>query len=266
MLNKWMLIGLTVFALICIVFYARQRSLIYFPNRQMPSLEQYHASDMQVVSIPTTDHLQLNGWYKPAKDGQPTILYFHGNAGNIGGPMFLVRKFLQAGLGVLLVEYRGYGGNPGSPSEQGFYTDGRAGVRFLQEQGVNGKKLVLFGESLGAGVATEMATETPSCAVILQSPYTSMVDLASYHYPWIFMKPWDRFNSLQRIGNLNAPLLILHGKLDQVVPYAQGLKLYEQAKSPKELISFDHNDHHNLWSQANYATNIISFINKHCRI
>jgi fermentation-respiration switch protein FrsA (DUF1100 family) len=264
MFNKSMLILVIFSVLMFLFFYARQRSLIYFPNRQTPTLEQYHAQDMRIVSLTTEDQLLLNAWYKPAENGHATILYLHGNAGNIGARMPLARQFMHVGLGVLLLEYRGYGGNPGSPSEQGLYKDGRAGMRFLQEQGVNSKKIALFGESLGTGVATEIGMEIPVCAMVLQSPYTSMADLASYHYPWIMVKPWDKYDSLQKIERINAPLLILHGKLDQVVPYSQGLRLFHQAKAPKEIVSFDHTDHHNLWSQENYSEVIVRFIDKYC--
>lgn len=241
-----------------------QRHLIYFPTYKKPSLSRYQATDMTVISLRTKDNLVLNAWYKPAINNHPTILYLHGNAGHIGYRMSLARQFINAGLGVLLLEYRGFGGNKGTPTEEGLYEDGRTALQFLDKQGIKSKNLVLYGESLGTGVATKLAVEHPSCAVILQSPFTSLVKIARYHYPWLLLKPWDRFNSLERIRNINAPLLVLHGKQDQIIPYIEGLTLFNQAKEPKKMLSFEHQDHHNLWNMASFSQKIIQFINMHC--
>jgi fermentation-respiration switch protein FrsA (DUF1100 family) len=251
-------------ALILVLFiYLFQRSFLYFPNTKKPSRSEFQAGDMDVIELTTQDGLVLNAWYKPAAKNKPTLLYVHGNAGHIGHRMPLVRPFLNAGLGVLLLEYRGYGGNKGSPHEAGLYEDGRSALRFLSQKGINPNQLVIFGESLGSGVATQLATEQKTCALVLQTPYTSMTDLARVHYPLIPLKPKDRFDSLSRIQTINTPLLILHGTADSIVPYEQALRLYNAAKEPKKLLSFAGKEHNDLWV-GTYAQEIIGFIEHHC--
>jgi len=164
------LISGIIFVMLILLMYLFQRQLIYFPSQKVPQLNDYQANDMRVITLHTQDGLVLNSWYKPAKTGQPTLLYLHGNAGHIGDRMTLARQFMNAGLGMLLLEYRGYGGNKGRPSEKGLYEDGRAGMRFLHQQGIKSEKIALYGESLGSGVATKLAVENKICAVVLQSP------------------------------------------------------------------------------------------------
>jgi uncharacterized protein len=246
-----------------LLIYVSQRQLIYFPVKERPSRQIFHAEDMQEISLHTADNLRLNAWYKPATSQQPTLLYLPGNAGHIGFRMPLARQFLAAGFGVLLLEYRGYGGNKGRPTEQGLYNDGRAAMQFLQQQGVHASHLALYGESLGSGVATKLATEFPICALVLQSPFTSLSAIARYHYPWIPIKPWDRFDSLARISSIKAPLLILHGKQDRIVPFSEGLALFHAANEPKRFVPFANKGHNNLWN--NYFVNTIKkFIKTHC--
>lgn len=256
---------LLVFALILIwvLAYSLQRYFIYFPSREKPKREEFNAEDMQVILISIAEGLTLSSWYKPATQGKPTLLYLHGNAGHIGYRMYLVRQFLDAGLGVLLLEYRGYGNNPGNPTESGLYDDGRAAIHFLQKQGIPEKHIVLYGESLGTGVATKIATEFSICALVLQSPYTSLRALGRYHYPWLPIPTRDKYDSLSRIHKIHAPVLMLHGKLDVVVPYRQGRALFHEANQPKKWIEFPMKGHLNLWD-ASYAHTVIDFIKSYC--
>lgn len=264
MIKQLLICSVVIFAAILLLLYVLQRHLIYLPSTQTPTLAAYQANDMHWVPLHTKDGLDLRAWYKPAAHQHPTLLYLHGNAGHIGYRIPLARQFIDAGFGVLMLEYRGYGGNAGHPSEQGLYEDGRSGVKFLQQQGVQAKQLVLYGESLGTGVATQLAIEFPVCAVVLQSPFTSLHEVAKYHYPWIFIKPWDHFDSLGRIDAIHAPLLILHGEKDQVVPYTQGLSLFERAREPKKMINFPEADHNNMWGDKQFAPDVIDFIQANC--
>ncbi|HRD70913.1 MAG TPA: alpha/beta hydrolase [Legionella sp.] len=264
MLKQIFLISLIVFGSVFLIFYLFQRQLIYFPDKQKPVLSEYQAQDMTEISISTSDQIKLNAWYKSALNNKPTLLYLHGNAGHIGHRMPTVRTFINMGMGVLLLEYRGYGGNAGKPTESGLYIDARAALNFLAQKGVTGKQVVIYGESLGTGVATKIAEETSVCALILQSPFTSLTQIAHYHYPWIPVKPWDEFNSLERIKRINAPILVIHGKLDDIVPYEEGLKIYNAANKPKSMLSFDQYDHHDLRMGTNFNQEIISFILNNC--
>jgi fermentation-respiration switch protein FrsA (DUF1100 family) len=260
---KPFLLILLLLILIFALAYSLQRYFIYFPSAEKPNPKDFQAEDMQVIQLTVADGLTLNSWYKPPLDNKPVILYLHGNAGHIGYRMFLARYFLSAGFGVLLLEYRGYGGNPGKPTESGLYQDGRAAIKFLQQRGIQERNIILYGESLGTGVATQLATEFPICALVLQSPYTSLTSLARYHYFGLPMPIIDKFDSLARIQKIHVPILMLHGKLDEIVPYAQGLTLFNQANQPKEWMELPNKGHHDLWD-AHFAHAVINFINSYC--
>ncbi|KTC76992.1 alpha/beta hydrolase [Legionella brunensis] len=263
MIKQLLFICIFVLLIAFLLIYFFQRNLLYFPAKEVPSRKIFQAEDLQVVKFTTTDGIHLNSWYKPALANRPTILYLHGNAGHIGYRMPLVRQFLAKGFGVLLLEYRGYGGNQGKPTEQGLYQDAEAALNFLQQQDVAIEQIVLYGESLGTGVAIYMAIEHPVCAVILQSPYTSMTQVAYYHYPWIFIPPWDKFDSLSRISQLKSPLLILHGESDAIVPYQQARELFANANEPKQLVSIPGKGHNDLWDST-FAEKVIDFIGTYC--
>lgn len=236
---------------------------MYFPAKEVPSRQFFQADDMQLVKLKTADGVELTSWFKPAETNHPTVLFLHGNAGNIGYRMPLVRQFLARGFGVLLLEYRGYGGNHGQPTESGLYQDGLAGLQFLEAQHIPSSRIVLYGESLGTSVATYLATKTSSCAVILQSPFTSMTAVARYHYPWIFISPWDKFDSLSRIDEIKSPLLIVHGEKDTIVPYTQGQMVFEKANEPKQMLSIPNRGHNDLWDN-NFVATVTDFIAAHC--
>lgn len=264
MIKQFMLISVLVAFLSIVLMYIFQRHLIYYPSKSRAHLNDYQVKDMHVINLHTKDGLVLTSWYRPAKENHPTLLYFHGNAGNIGGRMALGREFMDAGLGLLLLEYRGYGGNKGNPTEQGLYEDGRTAIRFLQQQGIKNEDIVLYGESLGSGVATKLGVEYPVCAVVLQSPYTSLTDMTRFYYPFMLLKPWDRFDSLQRIQSINAPILILHGTKDTVVPYSQGLTLFQHAHEPKKMLSFEQEGHNNIWNAPGFSEHIYKFVTEYC--
>ncbi len=204
---------------------------------------------MLVVSYGTSDGLVLGGWYRPARAGLQTLVYFHGNAGHLGDRLILVQPYLDAGYGVLLAGYRGYGGNPGRPGEEGFYADGRAALAWLAANGVAPSRTVLFGESLGTGVAVQMAVEYRIAGLVLQSPFTSVVDVGQDKVPWlpVSLLMTDRFDSLSKISRITAPLLLIHGEADRVVPIHLGRRLFEAAPEPKTaqfVPGAGHNDLH----------------------
>ncbi|STX27624.1 Bem46 protein [Legionella beliardensis] len=263
MIKQLFLVSVISVLIMLVIMYFFQRHLIYFPAKLMPTRQLFAANDMQEVSLTTEDKLHLLAWYKPAHVGMPTLIYYHGNAGHIGYRMPFARYFLKEGYGVLLVEYRGYGGNQGRINEQGLYLDGKAAIKFMQAQGVPTKDLILYGESLGTGVATKISSQYQVCALILQSPYTSLTALSKTHYPWLPIGPWDKFDSLSRMKEIKIPLLILHGKQDRIVPYQQGLTLYQHANQPKELIDFVAKGHNDLWDRQFFGI-INNFIRTYC--
>jgi fermentation-respiration switch protein FrsA (DUF1100 family) len=241
------------YALLVAAMYVLQRQIQYFPARVLPSPGEAGVPDMEVVTLQTEDGLDLVAWYASARPGPrgvtlPTIVYFHGNGGSIAGRGIRVRPFLDAGYGVLLVEYRGYGGNPDRPTEAGLMADGRAALDFLAARRVPPERTVLYGESLGSGVAVRMAAETAIAALVLEAPFSSAVDVGASAYwflPVRFLMK-DRFDSMAHIGRVTAPLFMVHGEADHVVPVRFGRRLFEAAPGRKEAVYLPHAGHNDL--------------------
>jgi hypothetical protein len=242
---------LLIYAVILTGLFLAQRSMIYFPSRSVPDLAAYGATDhMQVVSTVTSDKLKLYGWFAPPKKQyMPVIVFFHGNAAEHGMRYFIIRPYLEMGYGVLLSGYRGYGGNPGKPGENGFYTDARSWMdSLLQNSNIKPEQIVIYGESVGTGVAVQMALEYEGLrALILQSPYTSLTDVARkrYFFVPVDLLMLDRFNSIDKIGHVEIPLLVLYGEADNIIPPKQSRLIYEKAGGPKQIHGFEgygHND------------------------
>jgi len=232
------LLGFAVVAYAALVggLYLFQRQLLYFPDRVRPELLGLEQLGVREATITTEDGLSLLSWYLPPRSGRPVIAYFHGNGGHIGYRAERLLRFAREGYGVLMPEYRGYGGNPGAPSETGFYADGRAALGFLDREGVATNRLVLYGESLGSSVAVKLTTEHEVGALILEAPPTSVAEVAQCHFPYVpaARMVTDRFDSLSRIGRVRAPILVLHGERDRVVPVRYGRALFDAAPEPKE--------------------------------
>lgn len=240
-----------LYAAATVALYLLQRRLVFAPSARPGEPADAGVPEMVRVRYPTGDGLTLEAWYEPA-ERRPTIVYFHGNAGNLGDRAFKARAFIDRGYGFLLAGYRGYGGNPGRPSEAGFYRDGRAALDFLAARGVAPDRTVIYGESLGTGVATEMAQGRRLAALVLEAPFTSLVDVAAHHYWWTPVR-WllrDRFDSLGRIAAIEAPLLIVHGGRDSTVPLKFGERLFAAAREPKELRILPEADHADLYEHG----------------
>ena len=223
----WIILSLSIF-----VF---QRYLIFAPDTTPPFLNGFDKKMIELVYWQSPDHRIMHGFFHAAKG--PTIIIFHGNAGNINSRKILMLKLIDQGYSVLLPEYRGYGGIQGQASEQGLYDDAKTAIEFLNHQGIAYTNMVLFGESLGSAIAIEMASRYPVAGVILQSPFLSIQSLANMHYPWNILPVWDRFDNESKIQNITVPILVFHGTKDQLVPITQGEKLFCLASSApfKEL-------------------------------
>lgn len=214
-----------------------QRRLIYFPIGVPPPVERALAGARE-VTLATEDGLELGAWFLPGRGSAPwpAALVCNGNAGHRGDRVELARLLASSGMAVLLFDYRGYGGNPGRPNEVGLLHDGRAARLWLEASAeVDAKRVVLFGESLGAAVAVALAAERDPAAIVLRSPFTTLVDTGRLHYPWLPVRLLlaDRFLSLDRIRAVEAPLLVLAGDRDRIVPQAMSRDLFEA--SPAEL-------------------------------
>jgi len=230
-------VGLALYGALLAGLYVFQRKLLYRPDTSVPDIAAVGIAALRPVTLTTADGLALLAWYLPPEADRPVVAYLHGNGGHIGYRTARLQRFHAAGLGVLMVEYRGYGGNAGQPTEAGLDADARAGFDFLAAQRVAPARTVLYGESLGSGVAVRMASERPVGAVILETPYTSVAAVAQVHYPYVPARRMikDRFDALARIGQLRAPVLVLLGGRDIVVPPRFGQALFDAAPDPKEL-------------------------------
>ena len=244
------LVAIAILLGILALIWALQRRLIYLPFADVSSPQAIGLAGATPVTFPTPDGLVLNGWFIGA-DGPPrfTAIVFNGNAGNRSFRAPLANALAREGVAVLLFDYRGFGENPGSPTELGLRADSRAAREYvLSRPDVNPKRIVYFGESLGTAVATELASEFPPAALILRSPFTSMVDVGQVHYPFLPVR-WmlrDRFATIERIGSVHARLLIIVGERDRIVPVALSRRLHAAANEPKALLVIpgaDHNDH-----------------------
>ncbi|AVM74967.1 alpha/beta hydrolase [Magnetospirillum gryphiswaldense] len=242
-----------------------QRDMIYHPGKERVDPAEAGVPEMVQARITTHDGFINTAWYAPPRDRyQPTLVYFHGNAGTVANRAHKARLFMDAGFGVLLVGYRGYGGNAGSPSEEGLYADARGALGWLISRGVPQGQIVLYGESLGTGVAVQMATELPNLVgVVLEAPYTRLPDLApAYVLPgFAELAMLDRFDNRAKIGQIRAPMLIVHGEQDGVVPVSMGRELKERARMGVEAHFIAAAGHNDLYSHG-AAQMVVDFVRK----
>lgn len=207
--------------------YAAQERFIY----PAPQTRHAPAPGFAEETLATADGLALQAHWRAPTGGRPSIVFFHGNGGSLALAAQETLAFATEGYGVLLVEYRGYGGNPGSPSEDGFYRDGRAAMAFLAKQGIAPARTVIVGHSLGTGTASQIAQEFAPAALILLSPFTSLPEAAAEGMPMVPAR-WlvrGQFDNLAKVPDLAVPVLILHGTADRLVPFALGERLAKAA-------------------------------------
>ncbi|MHC4550837.1 MAG: alpha/beta hydrolase [Planctomycetota bacterium] len=231
-----------IWVLLAGLVYLFQRRLQYLPDTSEVGPPRAGIED---VALHTSDGVALRAWYWPGTR-ELTLVFFHGNAGHRGDRLEWLEPFHQLGWGLFLLDYRGYGGSRGSPTEEGLYRDAEAAVDYLHGRGV--ARLVYFGESLGCGVAVEAAVRRPPVALILQAGAASLVGVARKAYPWLpvglLMK--DRFDAAARIPRVRCPVLCVHGSRDELIPVALGRALYDAAPEPKEWFELSDAGHNDL--------------------
>ncbi|MBS0232764.1 MAG: alpha/beta hydrolase [Proteobacteria bacterium] len=236
-LKATVIAAVLLYAIAAVVMYAAQRRFIYFPDPARVTPAEAGLPDVSEVIIPTPDGQKLIAWYGKAKAGQPTLLYFHGNGGSLALRSETIRRYLDRGRGMFMMAYRGYSGSTGSPSEAANVADAKLAYDTLVKDGVRPDDIILYGESLGSGVAIQVAREKKVAGLILDSPYTSILELATAQYPWLpvnlLLK--DRYESIRYIGDVHVPIFILHGEADDVVPVEMGRRLFAAANEPKEI-------------------------------
>jgi fermentation-respiration switch protein FrsA (DUF1100 family) len=239
-----------VILLVLAAIWFGQRGLMYFPDGQTPAPAAFGLPDAEPQAFDTEDELTLGGWFLPARVGDTgyTVIIFNGNAGHRGYRATFAAQLAARGVSVFLFDYRGYGGNPGLPSETGLTRDARAAPAYLgRRPGIDLTRIVFFGESLGAAVAVRLALEYPPAALILRSPFSSMAAIGSHHYPILPVRALlrDRYPSIDRIPKITSPLLVIAGDADRIVPLSDTQELFDAAPQPKRLVVIqgaDHND------------------------
>ncbi|HSZ67489.1 MAG TPA: alpha/beta hydrolase [Xanthobacteraceae bacterium] len=237
-------------ALAATVYFA-QRSLMYFPDTAHVAPADAGLPEANEVPLTAVDGTQIHVWHVAPRDNKPVIIYFHGNGGSLPGRVDRFRRLIKDGIGLVGVEYRGYGGSGGTPTEQGLIADAQAAYAFATAR-YPVSQIVVWGESLGSGVAVALAAEKPVGRVILEAPFTSTEAVGARHYWYLpvrfLMK--DQFRSDERIGKVTAPLMIMHGVLDRTVPYAMGEEMFELANKPKHIVRFLDGGHEDLDSHG----------------
>jgi len=223
----------------------------YMANSMLGKLRypvEYNLENFREVELKTVDNIKIMGWVHSPKKNNPIILYLHGNASHIAARIPRYKEFVSAGYGIFALSYRGYGNSEGSPSEQGLYEDARTAIKWINEN-YESAKIIVYGESLGSGVAAQMATEYELYGIVMQSAYTSIDDMAAETYWFLpFIKHLNRnhFDSLSKIQNVHIPILFFHGNKDSVVPFAHGKQLFETANEPKKFVAVEGANHMNI--------------------
>lgn len=237
------------YAVVAVAAFVLQRRLMYFPDPERVSPASFNLPGVGEHIIDAPDGARLVSWYAPATPGQPTILYFHGNAGNLANRSERLRRFRGRGYGVLFLSYRGYGGSTGSPSERANVADAKLAYDALIGDGVAADDIIVYGESLGSGVAVQLAATNEVGGLVLDAPYTTIVDVAARVYPYFPVRPFvfDRYETVRFLPRVKAPLLVMHGEQDRIIPVDMGKAVYAAANEPKEIVTFPragHSDHH----------------------
>lgn len=228
--------GVSVYCLFLAGLYFGQRSLLYHPDATVPVPAAHGVPEVTVLRIPVSDGLDiLAWWHPPAEDGKATIVYFHGNAGNIGERAYKIRPLIDAGHGVLLTTYRYNAGAAGPSSEAALIADAHCAADHVLAQGIAPERTVFYGESLGSGIAVALAAERECGGLVLETPYSSIAEVAQSHY-WYAPARWllrDKFDSMKRIDKVRAPILLFHGDADTTVPIRFARRLFDAAPEPK---------------------------------
>ena len=239
---KLLLAAVACYAVLVLVVYLMQARMLYLPDVPGRTLDRTPAdigADYTDVSIRTSDGVRLHGWFLPG-DSDRVLLFFHGNAGNISHRLESIRQFLRLGLSVLIIDYRGYGQSEGRATEQGIYRDAEAAWQYLVEtKGTPEGRILLFGRSMGASAAAYLAAHHRPLALVVESSFTSVPDIAGEYYPWLPVRLLmrNRFDSLSRIRAYRGPLLQSHGTDDEIVPFAMGKKLFDAAAGePRQFV------------------------------
>ncbi len=260
-------IGLALYVGLAALLFIFQNHLLYFPTGAILMTPRARGLAYETVRFEAADGVKLSGWFIPAEQARGVVLFFHGNAGNISHRLDSIALFHRLGLSTFIIDYRGYGQSEGKPSEPGTYLDAEAAWRYLvEERQLSPTEIILFGRSLGGAVAVWLAQTHPPGALILESTFTSVPDMAAQLYPFLPVRLLARldYNSLERIASINSPILIVHSPADEIIPYRHGQQLFAAAQEPKEFLEIKGSHNEGFFISARqYEAGLQAFITRH---
>jgi uncharacterized protein len=241
-----------VYAVLCVAAYFGHRLFMYFPDPTRTSPAEAGLHGVEEVEIAGADGVTLVTWYAPAEGDKPTLLYFHGNGANALNRASRIKMIQESGFGVFYLNNRGYGGSGGRPTEESNVADAIAAYHYLSGLGVPGNRIVAYGESLGSGQAVRLAAARPVAAVVLEAPLTSTLDVARTTCFWLPLDLLiaDTYSNERNIRSVSAPVLILHGERDAVIPAEMGWRVYRAANKPKRIELFPRGTHDDLFDHG----------------
>ena len=248
---------LIVYLIVTLGLYIFQRKLLYYPNFDSDIKGDGLSHSFENINIKTKDNINLKGWFHLKDLKKKTILFFHGNAGTLDNRIYKLNFLGNLDVNFLIIAWRGYSGSSGKPSEFGLYQDAKSALNWLNSKGITDDKIILYGESLGTSVAIEVGQNRDFAGIILEAPFTSMIDIGKKYYPIFPVKLLlkDKYVSKNKIKNVKSPVLVLHGKEDKIVPFYMGKKIYDLANQPKFKYFPDDDDH-----MMNFDKNLINEI------
>jgi len=246
------------YLLILVFVFFYQRNLLYHPFENNYSSDKINFS-YEEVFIPTSNGNNLRGWFhKKNVNKNKTLVFFHGNAGDLRNRIYKLNLIKDFDINFLIVAYRGFSGNKGQPTEKGLYEDAQKTLDWLTKQKIHENQIVIYGESLGTGVSIEVAQNKKFAGIILESPFTSMVDAGKFYYPYlpVSLLLKDRYETIKKLENINIPILVMHGKKDKIVPFHMGQEVFEKANQPKFSYFPEEDDH-----MMDYNKNLLKILN-----
>ena len=267
---KLIIYAIGAYAALSIYVYFMQAGLIYFPNmpgRNLVATPENIDLTYQNIEFVTEDNIKLHGWFIPHSNAKGTVLFFHGNAGNISHRLDSIEIFHQMELNVFIIDYRGYGKSEGKITEKGTYRDAEAAWHYLNHtQGISGKQIIIFGRSLGASIASWLAAKHTPAALIIESGFTSVPAMGQRLYPFLPIR-WlthFKYNTKQYVKNISCPVMVAHSRNDEIIPYDEGREIFEAAPEPKQFLEMrgGHNDGF-IVSGTSYVNGLKSFIQKY---
>ena len=243
-ITKLIISILVIYLVLLIFLYLYQGKLLY-PTVNSDTEIDNLIPKIEKVNITTSDNLNLLGWFHKKDISKNTILFLHGNAGSLENRIYKLNHFENFDLNFLIIAWRGFSGNSGKPNEKGLYDDAKSAVNWLKSKGIKEENIILYGESLGSAVAIEIAQNKKFAGIVLESPFTSMVEIGKKYYSFfpVSLLLKDRYVSIKKIKNIHIPILVMHGKKDSIVPFEMGKKIFTSANSPKFYYFSEYDDH-----------------------